>query len=49
MRGNVVPYFHFKWTKKRGAAHEVVTQTQLPELDVMIKEFAQDLKQKAQE
>src|SRR6516165_8030308 len=21
MRGNVVPYFHFKWTKKRGAAH----------------------------
>jgi hypothetical protein len=28
---------------------EVVTQKQLPELDAMIKEFAEDLKQKAQE
>jgi len=28
---------------------EVIAQKELPELDAMIEEFAQDLKQKAQE
>jgi hypothetical protein len=28
---------------------EVITQKQLPDLDALIEEFAQDLKQKAQE